>query len=138
MYAYLTSFVIDNQDASLRVVVRSQAKGDALKSIFPKYANKIQITIVENNEAPGAYDAAVEGVDLVIHMASPLPGTAGTDNETGYLIPARDGIVNMLKSASKSSSVKRVVMTSSSAAVTDSKIPTSVPYCPVQLRLIYL
>ena len=69
-------------------------------------------------------------------MASPLPGTAGTDNEAGYLIPARDGIVNMLKSASKSSSVKRVVMTASSAAVVDSKVPTSVPYCPTQIRLI--
>jgi len=112
---------------SLRVVVRSQAKGDALKSIFPKYTDKIQIAIVENNEAQGAYDSAVEGVDVVVHMASPLPGTAGTDNEAGYLIPARDGIVNMLKSASKSSSVKRVVMTASSAAVIDSKVSTSLP-----------
>ena len=136
-YTHLNSFVINIQGASLRVVVRSQAKGDAVKSIFPKYANKIQIAIVENNEAPGAYDAAVQGVDIVIHMASPLPGTAGTDNETGYLIPARDGIVNMLKSASKSSSVKRVVMTASSAAVVDSKVPTSVAYFPPQIRLIY-
>jgi nucleoside-diphosphate-sugar epimerase len=128
--------VINIQGASLRVVVRSQAKGDALKSVFPKYVDKIQIAIAENNETPGAYDTAVQGVDIVVHMASPLPGTAGTDNESGYLIPARDGIVNMLKSASKSSSVKRVVMTSSSTAVVDSKIPSSVPYCHIRIRLI--
>ena len=114
------------------MVVRSQAKGDALKSIFPEYADKIQIAIVENNEAPGAYDSVVQGVDVVVHMASPLPGTAGTDNEAGYLIPARDGIVNMLKSASKSSSIKRVVMTSSSTAVVDSDVPNSVLYCLFQ------
>lgn len=136
-YVHLKSFVINIQGASLRVVVRSQAKGDELKSIFPKYADKIQMVVVENNEIPGAYDAAVQGVDVVVHMASPLPGTAGTDNETGYLIPARDGIVNMLKSASKSSSVKRVVLTASSTAVVDSKIPSSVAYCPSQIRLIY-
>ena len=100
-----------------------------------KYADKIQIAIVENNEAPWAYDSSVQDVDIVVHMASPLPGTAGTDNEAGYLIPARDGIVNMLKSASKSSNVKRIVMTASSAAVVDTKVPNSVPYCLFQIRL---
>lgn len=107
--------------------MRSQAKGEAVKALFPSYADKIELAIVENNEAVDAYDAAVQGVDVVVHMASPLPGTAGEDNETGYLIPARDGIVNMLKSARKSPSVKRVVMTASSAAVIDSKAPRDEP-----------
>jgi nucleoside-diphosphate-sugar epimerase len=92
------------------------------------------LAIVENIEAPGAYDSAAQGVDVVVHMASPLPGAEGTvgkDNEMGILIPARDGIVNMLKSAKKSSSVKRVVLTSSSAAVMDPKIPRNEPYMPL-------
>ena len=114
-------------------MVRTQEKGDAIKALFPSYADKIDLAIVENNEAPGAYDTAAQGVDIVVHMASPLPGapgTAGKDNETAILLPAREGIVNMLKSAKKSSSVKRVVMTSSSAAVTDSQIPINEPYTP--------
>ena len=115
------------QGATVRSVVRSQAKGDALKAVFPSYADKIETAVVENNEAPGAYDSVVQEVDIVVHMASPLPGTAGTDNEAGYLIPAREGILNMLKSASKAPSVKRVVMTSSSTAVVDTKLPRYVP-----------
>lgn len=113
--------MVNYQGASLRVTVRSAEKGEALRSVFPKYADKIEVAIVENHEALGAYDTVVQGVDVVVHMASPLLGTAGNDNEKGYLIPARDGILNMLKSASKATSVKRVVMTSSSAAVVDSK-----------------
>jgi nucleoside-diphosphate-sugar epimerase len=101
-----------------------------LKAVFPGYEDKVELAVVENNEAPGAYDSVVQGVDRVVHMASPLPGSAGTDNEAGYLIPARDGIVNMLKSAKKSASVKRVVMTASSTAVVDSKVPINVPYVP--------
>lgn len=88
---------------------------------------------MENNEAPGAYDAAAQGVDIVVHMASPLPGAPGTigkDNETGILLPARNGIINMLRSAKKSSSVKRVVFTSSSTAVVDPKVPLNEPYAP--------
>lgn len=108
--------------------MRSKAKGKAVKALFPSYAEKIELVIVENNEAAGAFDDAVHGVDVGIHMASPLPGTAGEDNEAGYLIPARDGIVNMLESAKRSPSVRRVVMTASAAAVIDSKIPVNEPY----------
>jgi nucleoside-diphosphate-sugar epimerase len=115
------------QGATIRAVVRSHEKGEALKAVFPSYADKIETAVVENNEAPGAYDSVVQEVDIIVHMASPLLGTAGTDNETGYLIPARDGILNMLKSASKSPSVKRVITTSSSTAVVDTKLPRYVP-----------
>jgi len=86
--------------------------------------------VVENIETPGAFDAAVQGVDVVVHMASPLPGAQGTigkDNETGILLPARDGTVNMLNSAVKSPSVKRVVLTSSSTAVVDFTVPLNEP-----------
>jgi hypothetical protein len=79
-------------------------------------------------EVEGAYDDVVKDVDIVVHMASPLAGTGGSDNEASYLIPAREGILSMLRSAKKSPSVKRVVITSSSAAVRDSSVPSSVPY----------
>lgn len=82
-------------------------------------------------EVEGAYDEVVQNVDIVIHMASPLAGSTNKDNETGYLIPAREGILSMLRSAKKAPSVKRVVITSSSTAVRDSSVPASVPYGPV-------
>jgi nucleoside-diphosphate-sugar epimerase len=112
-----------SQGANIRAVVRSHEKGDELKSLFPEHAEKIETVVVADNSPEGAYDEVVRGATVVVHMASPLPGTAGTDNEQGYLIPARDGTVNMLKSASKADSVKRLVVTSSSAAVVDAKAP---------------
>jgi len=98
-----------------------------LKSLFPTYADKFETVIVEDVKKPDAYDNVVQGVDIVVHMASPLPGTA-TDYEGEILIPARDGIVNMLKAASKAPTVRRVVTTSSSVAVVDRKFPEDVPY----------
>jgi nucleoside-diphosphate-sugar epimerase len=99
-----------------------------LKALFPDYASQLTTILVENHEIATAYDEVVQGVDAVIHMASPLPPSKPhVDNEKEILIPARDGAVNMLKSASKSSSVRRVVLTSSSAAVVDPKVPRNEP-----------
>lgn len=99
-----------------------------MKNLFPDHGSQLTTIIVQNHEIATAYDAAVKGVDTVIHMASPLPPLKRqVDNEKEILIPARDGAVNMLKSASKSSSVRRVVLTSSSAAVVDSGVPRNEP-----------
>jgi len=110
---------------SVRAVVRSIAKGNDLKAVFPVYDDRIEAVVIENNELDGCYDSVVQGVDAIIHLASPLPGTAGTDPEKGYLIPAREGARNILKSAAKASSVKRVVITSSAASVLDRDFPRS-------------
>ena len=83
---------------------------------------------MENIEVEGAYDEVVQGAEIIIHMASPLPNPMASDNEQGLLLPARNGVINMLKSASKAPSVKRIVVTSSSASVVDKTVPTSQPY----------
>ena len=116
------------QGATVRAVVRTPSKGDALKAVFASYADKIDTPVVENMKADGAYDDVVKDVDVVIHMASPLPGSSAANNEVGYLLPAREGILGMLRSASKSPSVKRVVITASSASVLDSSVPANSPY----------
>ena len=99
-----------------------------MKALFPENSSRLTTIIVENHEIPTAYDEAVQGVEIVIHMASPLVPPHAFDNEKDILIPARDGAVNILKSASKSPSVKRVVFTSSSTAVTNNDIPRSESY----------
>nr|AAY26021.2 cinnamyl alcohol dehydrogenase [Eucommia ulmoides] len=64
----------------------------------------------------GAFDAVVDGTDGVFHTASPF--FYNTDNPQKDLIdPAVKGSVNVLGSCAKSPSVKRVVLTSSVAAV---------------------
>ena len=88
----------------------------------------MEIRIVENIEVEGAYDEVVQGTEIIIHMASPLPSPTTANNEQGLLLPARNGVINMLKSASEAPSVKRIVATSSSVSVVDKTVPTTQPY----------
>lgn len=61
------------------------------------------------------WDQAVSGCDYVLHIASPFPAS-NPENEDELIIPARDGALRVLKAA-KEAGVKRVVLTSSFAAV---------------------
>ncbi|XP_010557803.1 PREDICTED: tetraketide alpha-pyrone reductase 1-like [Tarenaya hassleriana] len=65
----------------------------------------------------GSFDEAVHGCDGVFHTASPVFITAN-DPQAELIDPAVKGTINVLKSCAKaSSSVKKVVVTSSTAAV---------------------
>ena len=59
---------------------------------------------------------AVDGCDYVIHAASPFP-LAQPKNEDELIRPAREGTLNVLRAASQSGTVKRVVLTSSCVAI---------------------
>lgn len=65
---------------------------------------------------PGSYDEAAKGCELIIHTASPFT-TNTKDPQKDLIDPALKGTENVLNSANKSSSVKRVVLTSSCAAI---------------------
>ena len=58
---------------------------------------------------------AVAGCEYVLHVASPLPATQPKDPDE-LIVPARDGTLRVLR-ASLDAGVKRVVMTSSVAAI---------------------
>lgn len=58
---------------------------------------------------------AVEGCTYVLHVASPFP-PAAPKHEDELIIPARDGALRVLKAA-RDAGVKRVVLTSSFAAI---------------------
>ena len=61
------------------------------------------------------WNDAVQGRDYVLHVASPFPATQPADPEQ-LIRPARDGAIRVLK-ASVEAGVRRVVMTSSFAAI---------------------
>jgi dihydroflavonol-4-reductase len=61
------------------------------------------------------WDAALEGAEVVLHMASPFP-IAQPDDPDDVIRPARDGTLRVLKAATRAK-VKRVVLTSSSVAI---------------------
>lgn len=64
----------------------------------------------------GSFDAAMQGCEVVIHMASPFLVTNFKDPIQDLIDPAVKGTVNVLHSVNRCESVKRVVVTSSIAA----------------------
>jgi nucleoside-diphosphate-sugar epimerase len=66
-------------------------------------------------ENDAGWAAAVAGCDFVLHVASPFPATIPKD-ENELIAPAREGALRVLK-ASRDAGVKRVVLTSSFAAI---------------------
>lgn len=61
--------------------------------------------------------AAVKHISLVLHVASPFPNEQPKD-ENVVIRPAVEGTLRVLKAAKESGTVKRVVVTSSNAAIT--------------------
>jgi anthocyanidin reductase len=64
----------------------------------------------------GSFEAAVDGCDGVFHVASPV-NFAPKDPENDLIKPAVDGTLNVLRACTKAETVKRVVVTSSGAAL---------------------
>jgi dihydroflavonol-4-reductase len=65
--------------------------------------------------ADAGWDDAVGGCAYVLHVASPMP-PAAPKHEDDLIVPAREGALRVLKAA-QAAGVKRVVLTSSFAAV---------------------
>jgi len=66
-------------------------------------------------ESDAGWPEAVAGCDYVLHVASPLPPSV-PKNEDELIVPAREGTIRVLR-ASRDAGVRRVVVTSSFAAI---------------------
>lgn len=78
----------------------------------------LTIKIVPDVTNLDAFDDAIQGCAAVLHLAAPF-GYAFKNFETELLIPSINGTKAICHAASKSPSVKRVVITSSFAAIFD-------------------
>ncbi|ETN42807.1 uncharacterized protein HMPREF1541_01965 [Cyphellophora europaea CBS 101466] len=117
--AHVLDDLLSREGIRVRIAVRSQAKGDALRQARSQRATDIDIVLIEDfKEASASLDRAVEGVDGIIHVASPFTYDI-QDNKRDLVLPAINGIKTLLQSAAKIDSVKRIVITSSFAAVVD-------------------
>ncbi|KAM0427895.1 hypothetical protein ACHAPT_007354 [Fusarium lateritium] len=117
----------------VRAAARSQAKVDkVLKapsiSALDLSSDQLTFVMIPDMTAPGAYDDAVQGVDLIVHAAAPLPsGKASKDgSEDAFVTASVDGSLGILKSAhTKGKTVKRIVMTSSTVAIAPADVYVS-------------
>jgi len=76
--------------------------------------------------ADAGWDEAVAGCDYVLHVASPFPVNV-PKHEDELIVPAREGALRVLR-ASRAAGVKRVVQTSSFAAIGYGHPPTQQPF----------
>ncbi|KAH7906352.1 hypothetical protein BJ138DRAFT_1162780 [Hygrophoropsis aurantiaca] len=101
---------------SVRSTVRSADKGKHLKGVFKDYGDRHEITVIPDITKKGAFDEAVKDVVAVEHVASPV--TLQADDPYELITPAVNGTLSILQSIlDHGISVKRVVITSSCAAV---------------------
>ena len=110
-----------NQGYEVRASVRKLSKSAEVRdAVLPHLLDSSKIdsrlTFVELDlEKDSGWDAALKNIDVLMHTASPFPLSSPKD-ENDLIRPAVDGTLRALKAA-KSSGVKRVILTSSMAAI---------------------
>ncbi|KZP19338.1 NAD(P)-binding protein [Athelia psychrophila] len=102
-----------NAGFRVRGTIRSASKANGLLEKFPKNFE----TVVVQDVATSDLTDVVKGVTYVLHTASPYT-FAITNGEEELLKPAINGTLNVVRAAKKAS-VKKVVITSSFAAMTN-------------------
>jgi|688.fasta_scaffold345426_2 dihydroflavonol-4-reductase len=112
--------------ASVRDLKRSQEIKDALR---PHLVSGIDIesaltfVVLDLNKDAG-WNEALAGIDVLMHTASPFP-IASPQDENELIRPAVEGTLRAMRAA-KSAGVKRVVLTSSVAAIYGIDLPSGV------------
>jgi nucleoside-diphosphate-sugar epimerase len=86
-----------------------------------------RLTVVAADlEKDAGWPAAVAGCDHVLHVASPFPPSL-PQHEDELIVPAREGTLRVLRAA-RDAGVKRVVLTSSFAAIGYGQPPQQAPF----------
>ncbi|KAJ7048712.1 hypothetical protein C8F01DRAFT_1188614 [Mycena amicta] len=88
------------------------AKADQLQAAYASYGERFQVVKIADI-AKDQFPEALVGVDAVLHLATPMPGKIGFEEQ---LKGAVDGTLNVIVQAEKAG-VKKVVVTSSIASV---------------------
>ena len=113
----------------VRTTVRSlKREGDVramLKEGGAEPGNRLSF-IAADLENDAGWPEAVAGCDFVLHVASPFPATV-PKSEDELIVPAREGALRVLR-ASRDAGVKRVVLTSSFAAIGYGQKPQQQPF----------
>lgn len=103
----------------VRGTVRSLANADALAPLRRLDGATERLELVEADlTTPGAFDTAVLDCDVVMHTASPYVLTV-KDAQRDLVDPAVEGTRSVLRACLRAPSVRRVILTSSMAAITD-------------------
>ena len=119
---YLASWIVKlllDEGKKVRITVRKLSQKDKyahLTAIAVKSKGTFQVFEADLLKK-GSFAEAMAGCELVIHTASPFKISGIKDGQKELVEPALEGTRNVLESANKTESVKRVVLTSSVVAI---------------------
>ena len=113
----------------VRTTVRSLDREDAVRAMLRQGGVEPgeRLSFVEADlRRDAGWPEAVAGCDYVLHVASPFPPDI-PQHEDELIVPARDGALRVLRAA-RDAGVRRVVLTSSFAAVGYGHAPQPAPF----------
>jgi len=96
----------------VKLSVRRETQIDTLRRGLGDLSGDLDFVVITDYTKESAFDTALQGVDHVIHLASPLP-KPGED----LLTLAVKGTTSILRSATRVPSIKKVVITGSVASL---------------------
>ena len=100
---------------SVRGTLRTMSRASEVNEAVGETGDRLEFTYADLTGDDGWVEA-VHGCEYVMHTASPVPRDE-PEHEADLIIPAREGTIRVL-TAAKAAGIKRVVLTSSIAAVT--------------------
>ncbi|NNF32489.1 MAG: aldehyde reductase [Saprospiraceae bacterium] len=112
-----TAIQLLNKGYHVTGTLRNKDRAESIKTIVSTHTENIEnLELIQADLIDDRWGDRMAGIDYVMHIASPFPRTL-PKHEDDLIIPAKKGALNIIQAASKKS-VKRVVMTSSSGAIT--------------------
>jgi dihydroflavonol-4-reductase len=108
------------RNVSVRGSLRDTSKSDAVRAaVVSLGADPAKLTFFEADlTKDDGWDEAMKGASYLVHAASPYP-LSQPDNPDDLIVPARDGTLRVFLAAHRNM-VRRIVLTSSTDAVTHS------------------
>jgi nucleoside-diphosphate-sugar epimerase len=116
-------------DYQVRTTVRSAKRESDVRAMLKEGGaepgNRLSF-FVADLESDAGWSEAIAGCDYVLHVASPFPKSI-PKREEDLIVPAREGALRVLR-VSRDSGVRRVVLTSSFAAIGYGHKPQMAPF----------
>jgi nucleoside-diphosphate-sugar epimerase len=111
----------------VRATVRSLQRAAEVRKVLEEAGRNPDLSFVAANlERDEGWQEAVDGNEYVLHVASPFPPRSPA-HEDDLIVPAREGTLRVLRAA-RAAGVRRVVLTSSFAAIGYGYPPQQAPF----------
>ncbi|XP_059655517.1 tetraketide alpha-pyrone reductase 2-like [Cornus florida] len=115
--AYLVKSLLE-KGHTVRTTVRNPENVEKVAFLWELSGAKERLKVMKADlMEEGSFDLAIQGVDGVFHTASPVLVPNDNNIQATLIDPCIKGTLNVMRSCTKVSSVKRVVLTSSCSSI---------------------